>query len=265
LLKAGFLIAAAAAVTLILLSWKILPYYPDLVAEAQSRSLTFYEALPPADDYASYATIAASIFYALIVLITLFYLFEKTQSVEVHFFFFFVFSFVFEILRIGIPVRLEFNLSGILLGAVAHTLVFFRYFGLFSLFAASLYASGLKIEKEESIILPLIVVTLFLSLGVPVNTFTWDTSLFLANGYPTVFRVLECTIALFTGISFFIGAWARNIKEYYFVGIGSMLAVTGRLFLINGDTYLLPAAGFILLMLGTYLICSYLRKIYLWV
>jgi hypothetical protein len=191
-------------------------------------------------------------------------MFEKTQSVEVHFLIFFVFSLVFEAARLGIPARIAFNLPGILLSFVARTLIFFRYFGMFSLFTASLYSAGLKIDKEENVIFPLIIITLFLSMSLPINTFTFDTTLCLANGYPLVFRVMEYLVAGFSALSFVYGAWKASVKEYYLIAVGTLLAFIGRSILIDADFYLMAATGFILLSGGTWLICYHLRKLYLW-
>jgi hypothetical protein len=257
----AFALAGVAAV-----SWKIMPYFPALIESAQNRSLLpiLSNFLPVQTTYTPFVTVVAAIIYALITLIMIFYMFEKTQSVEVHFLIFFVFSLVFEVLRLGIPVRLAFNISGILLALAARLLVFFRYFGIFSLFVASLYSAGLKIEKEENVLFPLVVITLFLSMSLPINTFTFDTTLCLANGYPIVFRVMEYLVAGLSGLSFFYGAWKTSAKEYCFIGIGALLAFTGRGILIDADFYAMAAVGLVLLSTGTWLICYHLRKLYLW-
>jgi hypothetical protein len=266
LLKIGIAFSALALAGVAAISWKIMPLFPYLVKTAQNRSLLplLRDFLPAQTTYTPFVTVVAAIIYALITLIIIFYMFEKTQSVEVHFLILFVFSLVFEVARLGIPVRLAFNISGILLTLVARLLVFFRYFGMFSLFIASLYSAGLKIEKEENVLFPLVVITLFLSISLPINTFTFDTTLCLANGYPIVFRVMEYLVAGLSALSFVYGAWKASVKEYYFIGFGTLLAFTGRGILIDADFYAMAAVGFVLLSGGTCLICYHLRKLYLW-
>ncbi|MDR3301676.1 MAG: hypothetical protein LBT01_04000 [Spirochaetaceae bacterium] len=267
ILKAGIAVSAAVLAGIVAVSWQILPFFPDIVQSAKNRSEFSYFAglllFPPAP-YAAYISVLIALLFALAMFITVFYLFEKTQSIEVHFFIFFIFSFIFEVMRLGIPLYLKFNLPGLLLGFSARALVFFRFFGMFSLFAASLFAAGLTIEKEEHIIFPLVIITLFLSSCVPINTFTYDTSLFLANGYPIAFRAMGYLVALLTTLSFFYGAWRKGAKEYYFVGIGALLAFLGRNILLEADIYLLAAVGAVSLAVGAYFICKYLRRIYLW-
>lgn len=266
ILKIGIGIAAIFLVGVCLFSWKIIPTFPELLKNAQNRSEFSYIAglFPQPSPYAAFVTVAASLVYALSALIMIFYFFEKTQSVEVHFFIFFIFSFMFEILRLTLPFQNAFKISGVFLDLSARMLVFCRYFGMFSLFIASLYAAGLKIEKEENILFPLVVITMFLSISVPINIFTYDTSLCMANAYPFVFKITGYIAGFFTVLSFFYGAWHGGTKEYYFIGIGSFLVFIGRLILIDADIYVLAFTGFLLLVAGTYLICRYLRRIYLW-
>jgi hypothetical protein len=270
LLKLGITVAACATAGILIVSRMTLGLCKEFVeraAETGRRAGFPFLAglLPPPAPYAAYLTIIAAAFYALAALILLFYFFEKTQSIEARFFMFFVFSFVFETLRAALPLSVLLNLPGEYIGLSAHTLVFFRYFGIFSLFCASLYSAGLKTEKEENIIFPLIVITLFISFRLPVNQFTWDTSLYLVNGYPSAFTLLEAAVSLLTVLSFFAGAARRATREYRWVGAGAFLVIVGRAALFYSDTYIQPVLGALPLIAGTYLICAYLRKIYLWV
>jgi hypothetical protein len=266
ILRIGIAVAAAALTGVCVISWKIIPFFPALIKNAQNRSEFSYiiNLLPGESPYAAYVTVMAALVYALVTLIFIYYLFEKTQSSEVHFFIFFVFSFVFEALRLGIPSRVAFNLPGYLLGLSARALVFCRFFGMFSLFIASLFSAGLKIEKEEEVLFPLVIITLCLAMVVPINTFTYDTTLSLANGYPVVFRVMSALVAALSALSFFYGAWQSGLKEYNIIGAGALLAFLGRTFLLDADFYLLAVAGFILLVAGSFLVCFYLRRLYLW-
>jgi hypothetical protein len=266
LLKLGITIAATVLGGIALIAARILPAYPELVAAAVKRpGITFItDHLPPPIPYLAFITMTIAVCYALIALILLFYFFEKTQSVEAHFFIFFVFSFVFEIFRAALPLQNTLGIPSVYLSLGAHTLVFCRYFGVFSLFCASLYSAGFKAEKEENLIVPLCIITLFIAFRLPVNAYTWDTSLCIVSDYPSTFKMLEIAVIVLTVLSFLSGAYRRGIKEYYAIAAGSFLVLSGRQFLITGDTYLLPILGVIFLASGTYTICIYLRKIYLW-
>jgi len=268
ILKTVIVVSILFIAALVCAGWVILPYYPQIEEGVQNRAVPDVIAgLFPAstNPYISFVTLSAAMLWALGTLILIYYFFEKTQSVEVNFFIFFVFSLAFEVLRASIPLRLAFQLPAFFLTMSAHILVFWRYFGLSSLLIAGLYSAGLSIEKEENVIFPLFIISVFLSMRIPINTFTYDSSFCLVNGYPMTFRVMETVVIVLTTLSFFAGAYKNGLKEYYFVGIGSFLVLIGRALLIEGDTYILPAIGLAFLCGGVYFITVYLRKIYLWI
>jgi hypothetical protein len=143
-------------------------------------------------------------------------------------------------------------------------ILFGRYFGLFSLFTASVYAVGLKAQKQRNIITIIAVITLIIILGVPVDTQAWDSSLNMITGYTSMFRLIETGAFLITTISFFIAAWLRSSRDFIFIGAGAVLALLGRNILLSAGTWVGLPAGLLFLVIGTWLICTSLHKIYLW-
>jgi hypothetical protein len=119
-------------------------------------------------------------------------------------------------------------------------------------------------QKQRNIILVIVVATLVIALGVPIDTQTWDSSLNMINGYTPLFRLIEASVFLITVLSFFIAAYSRGSKEYIGIGIGACMALAGRNLLLGADTWLSPGPGMLLLALGTWFICTQLHKIYLW-
>jgi hypothetical protein len=143
-------------------------------------------------------------------------------------------------------------------------LLFGRYFGIFSLFAASVYAAGLKVQKQGNTIFIIIVATLVIALRVPIDGLSWESSLNMISGYTSMFRLVEAGIMIITMISFFISAYSRGAREYVFIGIGSSLVFFGRNVLLSADTWITPLPGLIILGMGTWFICTYLHRVYLW-
>jgi len=268
ILKTAIVISVLFIAALACAARDILPYYPQIEEGVQNRAVSnLIAGIFPAstNPYISFITLSTALLWALGTLILIYYFFEKTQSVEVNFFIFFVFSLVFEVLRTSIPLRIAFQLPASFLSMSAHILVFWRYFGLSSLLIAGLYSAGLSIEKEENVIFPLFIISVFLSVRIPINTFTYDSSFCLVNGYPMTFKIMEIVVIFLTMLSFFAGAFKSGQKEYYFVGIGSFLVLVGRALLVEGDTYILPVIGLAFLCGGVYFITVYLKKIYLWI
>jgi hypothetical protein len=143
-------------------------------------------------------------------------------------------------------------------------LLFGRYFGLFSLFAASVCAAGMEMQKQGNIIFILAIAALVIALSIPIDGLSWDSSLSLMYGYASMFKMVEIGIILITMVSFFVSAYTRGSREYVLIGIGSLFVSLGRNLLLGADTWLTPLPGLLLLGLGAWFICNQLHKVYLW-
>jgi hypothetical protein len=206
----------------------------------------------------------SSVLYAFITTILIYYFFEKTQSPEILFFALFVASFSFEALRVMVPLVAVNNLPNVYLVMSSRVLLIARYFGVFSLFAASVYAAGLGEQKQGNIVFIITIAAMVIALGTPVDGLAWDSSLMMVSGYTAMLKMVEVGIVLITAISFFISAYSRGSKEYIFIGIGSLLAFWGRAILLAADTWITPLPGLALLAAGTWIICVQLHRVYLW-
>ena len=268
LFKAEIVLAAFSTLIVIAASFVVLPAYPSLAAEITRHSEGLFHVLTSRFQqinlYAVHASIAGSVLYALLVLVLIYHSFETTQSPEILFVSFFAGSFSLEAARLILPLREFYEIPSLYLLIASRTLLFGRYFGIFSLFAASVYAAGLEVRKQRNVILVITVATLIIALGVPIDTQTWDSSLNMINGYTSLFRLLETGVVLITVISFFIAAYSRRSEEYTRIGAGAFLAFLGRNLFLNADTWISPVPGILLLSVGIWFICTQLHKIYLW-
>ncbi|MDR2760214.1 MAG: hypothetical protein LBB78_12635 [Spirochaetaceae bacterium] len=266
--KAGIFISVISLTVITVVSFVILPVYPDLTAMAVQRSGGIFQAfvvhvLNPAP-YAPFIAMTGAVLYSLISLIIIYYFFEKTPAPEILFFAFFVFSFSFEGFRTMVPLKKVYEFPSVYLTMISRALLFGRYFGVFSLFAASVYASGWDIQKQETVVFVIVIVTLMIASTVPIDGLSWDSSLMTIIGYRHLLRLAEVTIILITVISFFVSAYSRGTREYIFIGIGSLLVFLGRNTLLNADTWLTPLPGLVCLGAGTWFICTQLHRVYLW-
>jgi hypothetical protein len=266
--KVGILISTVSLGLMVLAAFIILPEYPALSSAAVQRSGGIIQALVipflnPAP-YAPFAAMTGAVVYALVTTILIYYFFEKTQSPEILFFAFFAISFAFEGMRAMVPLKQVYDLPGVFLVMASRVLLFGRYFGIFSLFTASVYAAGLEIQKQGYVVFILAAATLMIALGVPIDGLSWDSSLAMISGYMGMFRVVELGIILITMMSFFVSAYSRDSREYIFIGIGSLLVFLGRNMLLNADTWVTPLPALVILALGTWFICTQLHRVYLW-
>ena len=266
--KVGILVSTVSLGLIALAAFIILPEYPALSSAAVQRSGGVIQALVipflKAAPYAPFAAMTAAVIYALVTTILIYYFFEKTQSPEILFFAFFVFSFAFEGVRTMVPLKQVYDFPGFFLVMASRVLLFGRYFGIFSLFTASVYAAGLEIQKQGYVVFILAAATLMISLGVPIDGLSWDSSLAMIIGYMGMFRMVELGIILITMMSFFVSAYSRGSREYIFIGIGSFMVFLGRNMLLNADTWITPLPALGILVLGTWFICTQLHRVYLW-
>ncbi|MDR2111204.1 MAG: hypothetical protein LBP32_07835 [Spirochaetaceae bacterium] len=266
--KAGIFFSSAVLMIVVAAAHAILPAYPELVSAAEQRSFGLIQALihrflEPAP-YVAFATVAVSVVYALITMVFIYYFFEKTQAPEIFFFTFFILSFSFEAARIMPPLTRVYGLPSIYFTMTSRVLLFGRYFGLFSLFTASVYAAGLNVQKQGNFVFVIIIAALMIALRAPVDGVSWDSSLSMITGYSSMFKLVEAGIMGITMISFFVSSFSRGAREYIFIGIGSCLVFFGRNILLGADTWVTPLPGLIILGLGTWFICTYLHRVYLW-
>jgi hypothetical protein len=114
------------------------------------------------------------------------------------------------------------------------------------------------------VVIIILVATLVIALGMPLDGLSWDSSLSMLSGYPSMFLLVELGITLITTVSFLVSAYSRGSREYIFIGIGSLLVLIGRNMLLGADTWLTPLPALAILGLGTWFICGQLHRVYLW-
>ena len=244
------------------------PVYPYMEEELAIRPGGFFHAILwgriETRLLAVHVAVLFMALYSLLAIAFIYYFFEKTQSPEILFVAFFAASFAPEVLRMVIPIGQIREIPSLYLLAASRVILFGRYFGLFSLFAASVHAAGYQSQQQRNAIMMIVGATLFVALSVPIDTQTWDSSLNMLSGYASMFGLIQTGIFLTTAASFFIATRSRGSGEFVTIGAGSVLALVGRNILLRADTWAGLPTGLILLALGTWLICSRFHRIYLW-
>jgi len=265
--KAGIILGFLSAAFILAVSLNTIKIYSSLNTESFRRPDGLFQNLIGGfiqpNLYAVHISIAALAVYSLVTLIFILYHFEKTQTPEIPFFALFVLSLAFESARLMMPLQHIFNIPSFYLLLASRILIFSRNFGLFSLFAASIYAAGMESQRQRNVIFIITVASLIIALGTPVDTFTWSANFEPISGYGSVFRMLNTGVFLITIAGFLIAAHAQRSKNYLFISIGAFLVLIGRSILLGADTWL-SLLGIALLGAGTWFICIYLHKVYLW-
>jgi len=266
LFKAGIAVAAICTFLVIIASFQVIPAYALIDTEDFLRPSGFFHTFSGnylgTNFYAVHAALAAAVIYSLVSTIMIYYFFEKTQSPEILYIAFFSISFSFEAARLILPLHFIHNIPFFYQLIVSRLLLFGRYFGIFSLFTASICAAGFDVQKTRSVILSILFVTLIIAAGTHIDTQNRYTSLNMLVGFPALFRFVERAALIITVVSFFASSSIRGSKEYAHAGIGALFAMTGRGILLYSDNWAGPVLGILFLSLGTWFICSRLHKIY---
>jgi len=258
---------AISAFLMLAVSYLVVPFYKTMAENARRPmdiAQFFLGRLFESDYYAVHASLTALVIFSLVVLFLILSFFEQTSTQEILYFSFFFLSFSFETIRLVMPLHLLYTIPSFYILLLLRVLLFARYFGVFSIVAASLCAAGLEVQANRNLIMILIAAALIISTGVPIDTQSWDTSLNIIYGFSATFKVIEAAAFLTAVISFFIASNVRGSGEYIYIGIGIMFAFIGRYFLLYIDNWAGPIPGIIMLSYGTWSACSKLHRIYLW-
>jgi len=266
--RAGIALSFLCLLLCITASIKAIPVYPLMEKEITLRSegilQIFAGNLFNVRLLSVHCSIIVLVLYSSLTIILNYYFFEKTKSPEILFVVFFAASFSLEALRLILPLGLVYDFPSLYLLVASRVILFGRLFGIFSLFTASIYGAGYEMQRQRYVIVIITVISLLIAMGIPIDTQTWDSGLNMVTGYTTMFRLIDIGTFLITAISFFIAAWSRGSRGYVFIGLGSVLVFLGRNILLNADTWASLPAGLPLLAVGTWLICTNIHKIYLW-
>ena len=258
--KAGIVFCAVCALLILAASFLTIPVYPEMEENTRRPEIAFLTS----SYYAVHVSLILAVLFSLIGLLLIHHFFERTSAPEILYIAIFTISFSFEATRLILPLSLVFNFPSLYIRAASQILLFARFFGLFSLFAASLCAAGLEVQKTRNILFIIVIATLIITMRVPIDVLNWDTSLNMVTGYASLFRMIGTVAFLTTMISFLIAAKIRGSKEYIYVAIGTMAAIAGRSILLGADNWISPIPGILLLAFGTWFLCSKLHKIHLW-
>jgi len=265
--KVGIIFCAICTLFIIAASFFLIPQYQDLNENAprpskifQSISGIFFNS----EHIAVHVSIILAVIFSLVGIIFIYAYFERTSAPEILYIAIFTISFAFESLRLVLPLQIIFDFPSFYMLLAFRILLFERFFCIFALFAASICAAGFEVQKTRNIIFIIIIADLIITMGVPIDVLNRDTSFNMISGFNSMFRMVELVTFLTTVISFLIAAKNRGSKEYNFVAIGIMTALIGRNLLLNTDNWLGSSLGIVLLLFGTWFLCSKLHKIHLW-
>ena len=189
---------------------------------------------------------------------------RKNPSPQLAFLYLYIFSFSFSLLRLFpllpeyIAPFLEFDHE-----LVTRINYFSRFFGLSCFFAASLFATGIQIQKFGMILLVNTLVSFTLSIILPFNTTVLTSALLYRVGEEKSLAFFCLTLEILTILNYFSSAVKQSRNELYRIILFVILMLTGfeMTFFLYFPLYI---PGIILLTTGTFFYLRTSQKLFLW-
>lgn len=216
------------------------------------------------NQYAALLGVVSFPLVALILLIYIFFLFEKTHALEISFFSLFIFALSLESLQLLFPLQKLFPLLTVFLPSTVHIIFFFRFWGCLSLLTASLFAHKAFTRETGSIIFLLSFVSFALSHTIPVNTVRTLSFFLFSQSYVYLlysFTGIVCALAVLSFL--FVGIF-RGIPEYREAAFWLFALVAAHAALLYTGSWFFTAAGIIALAVGSFFFIRAVHRFYLW-
>lgn len=208
--------------------------------------------------------ITASILFgfSLITSLLLFHYFKKKISPEIFFFILFVISLSLQSIRLFQFQLLLLNAAPFFGVIITRVYYFFNLFGIFCLFASSLFPIGIKFQKFGTILLSILLISFTISALMPIDS-TLMNKYFLYNiSDNSSILLMTLSVRVLTILNLVRIAITTKSKNYILILIASILIITGDELLLY---FPIPFFAFILILIGTLIYSRSIYNYYLWI
>lgn len=190
--------------------------------------------------------------------------FRKIQSTEMFFFEVFLFSISFESLRLLIPLYSFSSFILVELSAISRLLYFFRFLGIFSLLAMSLFSIKVVTRQIFPITFLIFFLSLILSMSSPMDG-TYINPLFMAGKlYLRRHIILFFSCSLFLILSMIISYFYNGIRERLYMIVSMICLLIGYFVLLYAQSYFTLLLSGLLFAAGVFSTVKNIHSIYLW-
>ncbi len=240
----------------------------DLIGSMPSPSPDFQKRiLKPLFAYNNSAVVIGIALFPLlsfIILMAVFFLFEKTHALELSFFCVFIFTISFESLRLLFPLCDNNYIFPFFVTGIVRILFFFRFIGVLSLFVAGLFAHKLFTRETSWIIFLLGFFSFALAHSVPVNEARTQAFFLFSRYHRYLLYSFDGILCLLSVLSFLFAGLVRSISEYMRAGIALFFVVSAYLFLLYTGSWLSITVGVIVFLIGGIRFVRTIHQFYLW-
>lgn len=201
---------------------------------------------------------------ALILLIYIFVLFEKTHALEISFFALFIFALSVESLQLLFPLQAQYPLLSIFMASVARTIFFFRFGACLALLTSSLFAHKTFTRETGSVIFLLCFIAFALSHAIPIDTVHTISFFSFSRSYRYLlysFSGIVCALAV---VSFLLVGIYRSITEYRKAAIRLFVMLIAYALLLYTGSWFFTVLGIGALLAEGFFFLKAIHQFYLW-
>lgn len=206
-------------------------------------------------------SIFMELLYICITMNALSHNFEKTQSPDIFYFCFYLYSFIFDSVRVLIPV---FNIAGILskpLFAIGNIIIISKILGPIGLLLTNLLNSEKNRQNLDRNSAIIIVTSLFFAALIPLNTTTILPNFTVSYAYSKLIYITTIIIIILNAVTMFIYNNEQGYKQI--TTIGFTIMSFGYINIQNCTSFISLFFSVALLSSGTILYLKPLHKQYL--
>lgn len=216
------------------------------------------------NNYAVMIGIASLPLIALILLICVFVLFEKTHALEISFFGLFIFALSVEALQLLFPLQARYPLLTVFMASIARIIVFFRFGACLALLTSSLFAHKTFTRETGSIIFLLCFIAFALSHAIPIDTVHTVSFFSFSRSYRYLLYSFSGIVCVLAVVSFLLVGIYRSIAEYRKAAIRLLVMLIAYTLLLYTGSWLFTVLGIGALLAAGFFFLKAIHQFYLW-
>ena len=216
------------------------------------------------NNYAVMVGIASLPLTSLLLLVFIFFLFEKTHALEISFFSLFIFSLSIESLQLLFPLQVRYPLLTVFMASIARIIFFFRFGACLALLTSSLFAHKTFTRETGSIVFLLSFVAFALSHTIPIDTVHTLSFFLFSRSYRYLLYSFSGIICVLAVLSFLSVGIYRSIIEYRKAAIRLLIMLIAYTVLLYSGSCFFTLLGIAVLLAGGFLFPKAIHQFYLW-
>lgn len=216
------------------------------------------------NNYAVMAGLTSFPLVAFLMLLCVFFLFEKTHALEISFFSLFIFSLSAETLQLLFPLQMIYPILTVFSAPIARLIFFFRFWACLSLLTASLFAHKTFTRETGAVIFLLSFMSFALAHTIPIDTAGTLSFFSFSESYRSLLYSFNGIIYTLAVLSFLFVGIFRSIPEYRKAALRLLAILIAHATLLYSGSWFFIAISIAGLIIGSFFFLKAIHRFYLW-